>query len=49
MGRIDATEDFNNIVIASKNGTPIRVADIGHAEDSFERRPRRCGRATSRR
>jgi HAE1 family hydrophobic/amphiphilic exporter-1 len=37
MGRIDAAEDFNNIVIASKNGTPIRLADIGHAEDSFER------------
>jgi len=37
MGRIDAAEDFNNIVIASKNGTPIRLSDIGHAEDSFER------------
>ena len=37
MGRIDATEDFNNIVIASKNGTPIRLSDIGHAEDTFER------------
>src|SRR6185295_6881556 len=34
MGRIDAAEDFNNIVIATTNGTPIRVADIGHAEDS---------------
>ncbi len=37
MGRIDATEDFNNIVITTKGGTPIRVSDIGHAEDSFER------------
>src|SRR3954471_11603810 len=37
LGRIDATEDFNNIVVASKNGTPIRVADVGYAEDSFER------------
>src|SRR6266850_7375695 len=37
MGRIDATEDFNNIVVATKNGTPIRVADLGHAEDSSER------------
>jgi HAE1 family hydrophobic/amphiphilic exporter-1 len=37
MGRIDATEDFNNIVVATKNGTPIRVADIGYAEDSSER------------
>jgi len=37
LGRIDATDDFNNIVVASKNGTPIRVSDIGYAEDSFER------------
>jgi hydrophobic/amphiphilic exporter-1 (mainly G- bacteria), HAE1 family len=37
LGRIDAAEDFNNIVVATKNGTPIRIADIGHAEDSFER------------
>src|SRR3954463_780899 len=37
LGRIDATEDFNNIVVASKNGTPIRVSDVGYAEDSFER------------
>jgi hydrophobic/amphiphilic exporter-1 (mainly G- bacteria), HAE1 family len=37
LGRVDASADFNNIVIATKNGTPIRVSDIGHAEDSFER------------
>jgi HAE1 family hydrophobic/amphiphilic exporter-1 len=37
LGRVDAAEDFNNIVVATKNGTPIRIADIGHAEDSFER------------
>jgi HAE1 family hydrophobic/amphiphilic exporter-1 len=37
MGRIDATEDFNNIVVATKNGTPIRVSDVGYAEDSYER------------
>src|ERR687887_2041829 len=37
LGRIDATEDFNNIVVATKNGTPIRVRDVGYAEDSFER------------
>src|SRR5256885_1279379 len=39
LGRIDATEDFNNIVVATKNGTPIRVADVGYADDSFERPP----------
>src|SRR5258705_10620284 len=37
MGRIDATEDFNNIVVATKNGTPIRISDVGYADDSFER------------
>src|SRR6476620_4129762 len=37
MGRIDAAEEFNNIVIATKNGTPIRVSDLGYAEDSYER------------
>src|SRR5437867_2688284 len=37
LGRVDASQDFNNLVIATKNGTPIRIADIGHAEDSFER------------
>jgi hydrophobic/amphiphilic exporter-1 (mainly G- bacteria), HAE1 family len=37
LGRIDAAADFNNVVVATKNGTPIRVSDIGYAEDSFER------------
>jgi HAE1 family hydrophobic/amphiphilic exporter-1 len=37
LGRVDVTEDFNNIVIATKNGTPIRVSDVGYAEDTFER------------
>ncbi len=37
LGRIDATEQFNNIVIATNNGTPIRVSDIGYAEDGVER------------
>jgi HAE1 family hydrophobic/amphiphilic exporter-1 len=37
LGRIDVTEDFNNIVIATKGGTPIRVSDVGYAEDTYER------------
>src|SRR5438093_90100 len=37
LGRIDAADDFNNVVVATKNGTPIRVSDVGYAEDSFER------------
>ena len=50
LGRIDASADFNNIVVATMNGTPIRVSDVGYAEDSASSaRPRRCGTATSRR
>src|SRR4051812_12912009 len=37
LGRIDATQQFNDIVIATTNSTPIRVSDIGYAEDGFER------------
>src|SRR3954449_12658955 len=37
LGRVDASTDFNDIVVATRNGTPIRVSDIGHAEDSFAR------------
>ncbi len=37
LGRVDAAQDFNNIVVATKNGTPIRISDIGYAEDSFQR------------
>src|SRR4051812_6685410 len=37
LGRVDAAGEFNDIVVASRNGTPIRVSDIGHAEDSFQR------------
>ena len=37
LGRVDASEDFNNIVVATKDATPIRIADIGHAEDTTER------------
>src|SRR4051812_10920408 len=37
LGRVDAATDFNDIVVSTRNGTPIRVSDIGHAEDGFER------------
>jgi hydrophobic/amphiphilic exporter-1 (mainly G- bacteria), HAE1 family len=36
MGRIVDTRDFNNIIIKTINGQPIRVRDVGHAEDSIE-------------
>src|SRR5919202_2607107 len=37
LGRIDAADEFNNIVVATVRGTPIKVSDVGYAEDSFER------------
>ena len=33
MGRITDPEDFNDLVIATVNGSPIRVRDIGRSED----------------
>ena len=32
-GRFTDAEQFNDLVIATRNGAPIRVRDIGHAED----------------
>src|SRR5690606_12060175 len=37
LGRIDATADFSHIVVATRDGTPVRVSDIGHVEDTFQR------------
>ncbi|MGH9853029.1 MAG: efflux RND transporter permease subunit, partial [Blastocatellia bacterium] len=36
MGRIDATVQFNDIIIKNVAGAPIRVRDIGRVEDSEE-------------
>ena len=33
MGRVAAARDFNELVIATLNGAPVRVRDIGYAED----------------
>lgn len=33
MGRIDDPKEFNNLVVATRNGSPIRIRDIGWAED----------------
>jgi hydrophobic/amphiphilic exporter-1 (mainly G- bacteria), HAE1 family len=37
LGRIDATTQFNDIIVATLGSTPIRIADIGYVEDSFQR------------
>ena len=33
MGRIAEPRDFNDLVVATLNGVPVRVRDIGYAED----------------
>ena len=42
-GRIAEVPQFNQITIASRQGYPIKVADIGYAEDSYEE-PRSAAR-----
>ena len=37
MGRVDATSQFNDIIVATVAGTPVRIRDIGYAEDSVQR------------
>jgi HAE1 family hydrophobic/amphiphilic exporter-1 len=37
LGRVDAADEFNHIIVATVNGTPIRVSDVGYAEDTTER------------
>ena len=36
-GRVDAAGEFNHIIVATVAGTPIRISDIGYAEDTTER------------
>jgi HAE1 family hydrophobic/amphiphilic exporter-1 len=35
LGRIEAADQFNDIIVANTNGTQIRVRDLGRAEDSY--------------
>ena len=35
LGRIEAADLFNDIIVTNVNGTPIRVRDVGRVEDSF--------------
>jgi hydrophobe/amphiphile efflux-1 (HAE1) family protein len=37
MGRVDATNQFNDIIVATINDTPVRISDIGYAEDTNAR------------
>lgn len=36
LGRLIDAEEFSNLIIANRGGYPIRIKDIGRAEDSYE-------------
>lgn len=36
LGRIERPADFANIIVASLNGSPVRIRDIGKVEDGVE-------------
>ena len=36
-GRVDAAAKFNNIVVARLTRTPVKISDLGYAEDTTER------------
>jgi HAE1 family hydrophobic/amphiphilic exporter-1 len=36
LGRLYTAAEFDSLIVANRNGYPIRISDIGHAEDSFE-------------
>ncbi len=36
LGRLRTEKEFNDLIVANRNGYPIRVRDIGRAEDAFE-------------
>ena len=36
LGRLQSPADFNNIVVASRAGYPIKISDVGHTEDGEE-------------
>ena len=36
LGRLNTAEQFGDLIITNRGGYPIRVKDIGRAEDSFE-------------
>lgn len=47
MGRIEDSTGFLNLIVANKDGYPVRIRDIGRVEDSFEE-PRSLARLDGR-
>jgi HAE1 family hydrophobic/amphiphilic exporter-1 len=36
LGRVQSSADFNNIIVANRDGYPIKISDVGHSEDGVE-------------
>ncbi|WP_169976719.1 efflux RND transporter permease subunit [Tautonia rosea] len=36
LGRLETEQEFNDLIVATRGGYPIRIRDIGRAEDSIE-------------
>src|SRR5690606_23011419 len=36
LGRIERVEEFGNVIVATRGGTPIRLAQIAEVEDATE-------------
>jgi multidrug efflux pump subunit AcrB len=36
LGRLSSPKEFNAMIVANRNGHPVRLSDIGRAEDSYE-------------
>ncbi|WP_435007676.1 efflux RND transporter permease subunit [Tundrisphaera lichenicola] len=36
LGRLNTPQEFDDLIIANQNGTPIRIKDVGRSEDSYE-------------
>lgn len=47
LGRMQAAEQFNDLIVANRQGFPIRIRDIGRADDSIEE-PRGLSRLNGR-
>jgi HAE1 family hydrophobic/amphiphilic exporter-1 len=47
LGRVERPDDFNRIIVSSANGSPVRIADVGHVVDGIEE-PRSLARLDGR-
>ncbi len=36
LGRLNTARQFDDLIVTNKGGTPIRIKDVGRAEDSYE-------------